>query len=387
MITLLARLFIRDHRNVRDGAVRRAYGVLCGAVGILLNMLLFAGKLLVGSLARSIAITADAFNNLSDALASFVTLIGFRLAGQKPDREHPFGHGRIEYLAGLAVAMLILLTGAELFGDSFDKILHPVDPVWSIWSVAVLLASIAVKGYMYCYNRAVGKKIDSAAMRAAARDSISDCVSTLAVLLTTVAAHFTPWHLDGICGLAVSCFILYSGFAAAKDTISPLLGAPPSDTFVASIRTIVEASPVVVGIHDLVVHDYGPGRRMISLHAEVPADGDILAVHDAIDNVEQELHTTLGCDATIHMDPIVTDDGVTSQTRDKVAALMKTIHERITIHDFRMVQGPTHTNIIFDAVLPFDCRMSEQQASEKIAETVKTLDAHYRTVVHFDREY
>ncbi len=387
MITLLTRLFIRDAQNTASPAVRRAYGVLCGAVGIFFNAVLFACKFFVGLLTHSIAITADAFNNLGDALASFVTLIGFRLSGQKPDREHPFGHGRMEYLAGLIVSMLILLTGVELLTSSFERILHPDATVWSVWSVAILVISIAVKGYMYAYNRAVGKKIGSAAMTASAKDSISDCASTLAVLLCTLLAKFTPWHPDGICGLAVSCFILYSGFTAARDTISPLLGEPPSEEFVRRIADIVEASPVVVGIHDLIVHDYGPGRRMISLHAEVPADGDILAVHDAIDNVEQELRTTLGCDATIHMDPIVTDDAVTNEMHQKVAALMKTIHERITIHDFRMVQGPTHTNVIFDAVLPYDCRLTEEQAREKIGETVKSLDARCRTVVHIDREY
>lgn len=356
MIGFLARRFIQDYQNTADAAVRRAYGMLCGAVGIAINLLLFALKLLAGTLAGSVAITADAFNNLSDAGASIVTLLGFRLAGQKPDTEHPFGHGRIEYISGLIVSLVILLMGFELLRDAVGAILHPEAVECSALTVTILLVSICAKFYMYCYNRGVGKKLNAAAMQATAADSLSDCAATAAVLLSTLAGHFLHWQIDGWCGLVVSLLILWAGFQAAKDTLSPLLGQPPTEEFVQEIRDIVMANKAVCGIHDLVVHDYGPGRVMISLHAEVPAHGDILTLHDEIDNVEKQLHDKLGCEAVIHMDPIVTNDEAVNVTHQRIAALVRGIDENISIHDFRMVTGPTHTNVIFDAVVPYGCK-------------------------------
>ena len=362
MIGLLAKHLIKDYQNITAPEVRRAYGVLCGAVGIAINLLLFALKLLAGTLAGSVAITADAFNNLSDAGASIVTLLGFRLAGQKPDTEHPFGHGRIEYISGLIVSLVILLMGFELLRDAVGAILHPEAVECSALTVSILLISICAKCYMYCYNHGVGKKLNAAAMQATAADSLSDCAATTAVLLATLAGHFLHWQIDGWCGLVVSLLILWAGFQAAKDTLSPLLGQPPTEEFVQQIHDIVMANKSICGIHDLVVHDYGPGRVMISLHAEVPAHGDILALHDEIDNVEKELHDRLGCEAVIHMDPIVTNDEAVNAAHEKIAALVRSIDENISIHDFRMVTGPTHTNVIFDAVVPYRCKMSDREA-------------------------
>ena len=387
MIGFLASRFIKDYQNTSDAAVRRAYGVLCGAVGIVINLLLFALKLFAGTLAGSVAVTADAFNNLSDAGASIVTLLGFRLAGQKPDPEHPFGHGRLEYISGLIVSIVILLMGFELLRDAVGAILHPEAVECSVLTVAILLVSICAKFYMYCYNRGVGKKISAAAMQATAADSLSDCAATAAVLLATLAGYFLHWQIDGWCGLVVSLLILWAGVQAARDTLSPLLGQPPSEEFVQEIRDIVMESQVVCGIHDLVVHDYGPGRVMISLHAEVPAHGDILALHDEIDNIEQRLRRELGCAATIHMDPIVTDDKLTAETRERVAQLVRGIDEHITIHDFRMVTGPTHTNVIFDAVVPFKFRLSDHEVEQEIQAAVKRLDSSYFAVVQIDRDY
>ena len=387
MIGFLARRFIRDYQNVGAPEVRTAYGVLCGAVGIVINLLLFALKLLAGTLAGSVAVTADAFNNLSDAGASIVTLLGFRLAGQKPDTEHPFGHGRLEYVSGLIVALVILLMGVELLRDAVSAIVHPETVVCSALTVTILLVSIAAKFYMYCYNRAVGKKIGAAAMQATAADSLSDCAATAAVLLSTLAGHFFGWKIDGWCGLAVSLLILWAGYQAARDTLSPLLGQPPTEEFVQQIHDIVMANKSICGIHDLVVHDYGPGRVMISLHAEVPAHGDIMALHDEIDNIEQRLRRELGCAATIHMDPIVTDDKLTAETRERVAQLVRGIDEHITIHDFRMVTGPTHTNVIFDAVVPFKFRLSDHEVEQEIKAAVKRLDSSYFAVVQIDRDY
>lgn len=387
MISLLAKCFIKNSADVTSPAVRQAYGVLCGMVGILLNVLLFALKLLAGTLSGSIAVTADAFNNLSDAGSSVITLLGFKLAGQKPDPEHPFGHGRLEYISGLIVSLVILLMGAELAKSAVEKIVHPEAVELSLLTASILLASILVKLYMYCYNRAVGKKIGSAAMEATAADSLSDCAATLAVLLATLIGHFTGARIDGWCGIVVAALVLLAGFRAAKDTISPLLGQPPAPEFVARIEEIVMSSPSVQGIHDLVVHDYGPGRVMISLHAEVPAHGDILVLHDEIDSIEQELRRSLGCAATIHMDPIVTDDAQTAQLRAEVEQLVRGVDAGISIHDFRMVTGPTHTNLIFDAVVPYTSRLSDREAEQAIREAVHAFDPHYFAVVQIDRSY
>ena len=387
MITLLSRWFIRDRDHVTDPAVRRAYGQLCGLAGIGLNVLLFIGKFLAGTISGSIAITADAFNNLSDAGSSVITLLGFRLAGRKPDPEHPFGHGRIEYISGLIVSGLILLMGAELAKTSFDKILHPAAVDFSVIAMVILAVSILVKLYMSLYNRQIGKKINSAAMAATAADSISDAISTSAVLAAMLVAKFSGLMIDGYVGMIVAVLILISGVKAAKETIAPLLGQAPETEFVQQIERIVMSHPPICGIHDLVVHDYGPGRVMISLHAEVPAGGDMLELHDGIDNAEIALRRELNCEAVIHMDPIVTDDGITSELRAKVSELVKTIDERITIHDFRIVPGNTHTNLIFDAVVPFDIGISAQEVSERISRLVSEMDSNYFAVVLVEHSY
>lgn len=385
MITLLARLFIKEEKD--EVRTRRAYGILCGAVGICLNVLLFAGKFFAGLLSGSIAITADAFNNLSDAGSSFVTLLGFHLAGQKPDAGHPFGHGRLEYLSGLVVSMLILLMGVELGKSSISKILDPEPVDSSALVVVILCVSVAVKLYMFFYNRRLGKKLGSTAMEATALDSLSDSAATSAVLLATLVGHFTDLMIDGWCGLLVTAFILWSGISAAKETLDPLLGTPPTAELVEQIRSLVLAHKTIIGIHDLIVHDYGPGRMMISLHAEVSSSGDVLELHDEIDNVENELREKLGCEAVIHMDPIVTDDGVTEETRQRVAVLVHCIDDVINIHDFRMVKGPTHTNVIFDAVVPFGFRLSDEEVAKKIRTAVRALDGNYYAVVKVERSY
>lgn len=387
MIRMLAGIFIKNREDVTDPAVRKAYGILCGAVGVFLNVLLFAGKFFAGTVSGSIAITADAFNNLSDAGSSIITLMGFQLGDQKPDSEHPFGHGRIEYLSGLLVSMLIILMGFELARSSVEKILHPAPVEFSQLTIVILAASIAVKLYMCFYNRAVGKRLDSSAMHATAMDSLSDSVATTAVLTASLVGHFTQLRIDGWCGILVALFILWSGLNSARDTLDPLLGQPPSPEFVAKIRGIVMAHQEVLGVHDLIVHDYGPGRRMISLHAEVPANENVLELHDEIDNIETELREKLGCEAVIHMDPIVVDDGVTEETRQRVAALVTCIDDQISIHDFRMVSGPTHTNVIFDAVVPFQFRLTDEQVREKIKTAVRTLNGNYFAVVKVERSY
>ena len=386
MIAFLARRLIPDWQHTEDPAVRRGYGVLCGVVGICLNILLFFGKFLAGAVSGSIAITADAFNNLSDAGSSVVTLLGFKLAAQEADRQHPFGHGRVEYISGLVVAMLILLMGVELLKSSAEKIFHPEEVSFSPLALAILAVSIAVKLYMSLYNRSVGRRIGSAAMLATATDSRSDVLATAAVLASTVVGHFTGLPIDGWCGLVVAVLILKGGIGAASDTVSPLLGQPPAPELVQAVEELVMSHREIVGIHDLVVHDYGPGRLMITLHAEVPADGDILELHDVVDTVERELAAQMHCVATIHMDPVVTDE-TTTQLREQVAELVQTVDHRITIHDFRVVPGPTHTNLIFDAIVPFDCPMEESEVEQAIQAKVRQMPGNYYAVVHAENSY
>ena len=387
MTELLARWFIPHRDNTADGAVRRAYGTLCGAVGIGLNVLLFIGKFFAGQLSGSIAVTADAFNNLSDAGSSAVTLLGFRLAGKKPDTDHPFGHGRIEYISGLIVAGLILLMGVELAKSSFDKILHPEEVTFSALAVVILAVSVAVKLYMWFYNRRIGGKLRSAAMEATAMDSLSDAAATFAVLLATLIGKWTGLAVDGYVGLLVALFILFSAYKAAKETLSPLLGQAPDPELVQRIRDIVAEHDTVVGIHDLVVHDYGPGRQMVSLHAEVPASGDILELHDVIDNIERELHEKLHVQAVIHMDPIVTDDTEVDALRRQVAELARQVEPRMTVHDLRVVRGTTHTNLVFDAVLPLDAAITPAEAARRIREKVSELDGDYYAVVTVEHSF
>ena len=387
MIELLAKWFIPHRDSMEDGALRRAYGTLCGAVGIGLNILLFMGKFFAGQLSGSIAVTADAFNNLSDAGSSAVTLLGFRLAGKKPDTDHPFGHGRIEYISGLIVAGLILLMGVELAKSSFDKILHPEEVTFSVLALVILAVSVAVKLYMWFYNRRIGGKLHSAAMEATAMDSLSDAAATFAVLLATLIGKWTGLAVDGYVGLLVALFILFSAYKAAKETLSPLLGQAPDPELVQRIRDIVAEHDTVVGIHDLVVHDYGPGRQMVSLHAEVPASGDILQLHDVIDNIERELHEKLHVQAVIHMDPIVTDDETVDALRRQVAELVRQVEPRMTVHDLRVIRGTTHTNLVFDAVLPLDAAITPAEAGRRIREKVAELDGDYYAVVTVEHSF
>ncbi len=386
MIGVLAKVFIRNQED--ESKVRQAYGMLCGVVGIFLNILLFAGKFLAGTISNSIAITADAFNNLSDAASSLVTLLGFHFAGAKPDPDHPYGHGRIEYISGLGVAALILIMAYELVKDSVKKIFHPEQTECSALIVAILLIAVLVKLYMFFYNHTIGKKINSAAMRATALDSLSDMVATSVVLLATLVAHFTGLQIDGYCGVAVGLFICYAGINAAKDTLNPLLGQAPDPEEVEKIKEIVMSHEKVCGIHDLIVHDYGPGRQMISLHAEVPAEGNILEIHDEIDLIEMELKQKLHCDATIHMDPVITTDEHLKQLKEQVTEIVEGIDERISLHDFRMVSGPSHTNLIFDIVVPFKCKLEDEALIEEIQHRVqKEIGANYFTVIQIDRYY
>ncbi len=387
MISILGRIFLKDKsKDTPQG--RRAWGALCSIVGIILNILLFAGKLIAGTVAGSIAITADAFNNLSDAGSSLITLIGFRFAGKKPDPEHPFGHGRFEYISGLLVSVIIVVVGVELMTSSIGKIVNP-EPIGENWvlSACILGVSILVKLYMFFYNRRVGKAINSSGMKATAMDCISDSVATAVVLISLIIGAYFNIMIDGYCGVLVSLFILFAGFKSAMETLKLLLGTPPEKEFVEAIESTVLAHPIVIGIHDLIVHDYGPGRQILSLHAEVDGKGDIYEIHDEIDLIEQELAEVYGCLAVIHMDPIETDNEVTNSYRMSVAKIVKTVHEDATIHDFRMVPGVTHTNLIFDAVVPFAVKDDDTKLKKDIAKLVSENLNNCNAVVQIDRPF
>lgn len=386
MVTLLAKVFKIE--DLSGDKKRSAYGKLCGVVGIVLNLFLFAGKFLAGILSNSIAITADAFNNLSDAGTSVVTLAGFKLAEQKPDSDHPFGHGRMEYLAGLIVSAVILMMAFELLTDSIDKILHPTEVSFSIAVFVILVASILGKLYMAFYNFRIGKKIGSATLKATGTDSLSDCISTTVVLIATLVGYLTDLQIDGFCGVAVALLIFAAGFNAARETLDPLLGQPPEKEFVDKIEEMVLTfdTESIIGVHDLMVHDYGPGRRVISLHAEVPAEGNMLALHDVIDNLEMKCRQELGCLTTIHMDPVVTTDERVTELKEKCIDIIENIGNSLTLHDFRVVFGDTHTNMIFDVVIPFEFALSDAETTKLIQEKVwEKIGKNYFVVITIDK--
>ena len=386
MVNFLIRLFIPDSQKINDPVVRGRYGILAGGMGILLNLCLFCSKFFAGFFTGSIAITADAFNNLSDAGSSVVTLAGFKMASMPADREHPFGHRRLEYLSGLAISAAILLVGLELGKSSVEKIIHPEAVRMGILPMVILICSILVKLWMAYFNRSLGKRISSSAMMATAADSLTDAAATSAVLVGMAVGHLSGRLIDGYIGLLVAAFILYSGFTTARDSLSPLLGQAPDKEFVASIQQAAMAHPEILGIHDLIVHDYGPGRRIISFHAEVPSNRDILETHDVIDHLEMELRERFQCDVTVHMDPIVIDNAVINALRSQVTKVVKGIDPHLTIHDFRMVDGPTHANLIFDVMAPYQFRMSDSELIETVQQKIKALDPRYFAVVQIDKE-
>lgn len=385
MVTLLSKLFIKDRENTKSPAVRQAYGILCGGLGIALNLFLFGIKFVSGFISGSIAITADAFNNLSDAASSVITLIGFKIAGQKPDQDHPFGHGRVEYISGFLVSVIILLMGLELLKSSFSKIIHPDEPAFSPVILALLVVSILIKGYMYFYNHRLGRKLNSAAMKATATDSLSDMLATGVVLFSALLSRFTSLHADGWCGMLVGLFICYAGFSAAKDTVTPLLGQAPDPDFVQQVKDIVTAHREILGLHDLIVHNYGPGRILISLHAEVSAAGNIVTLHEVIDNIEHELRDTLNCQAVIHMDPVRVGDEETERLKELIQNILKETDPALTMHDFRIVTRSDRTDLIFDVVAPYNFRLSDGELVNLIDQRVKKLHPDYYITVDVDR--
>lgn len=387
MIQLIIKIITKKKESMEERWLRNLYGIVCGWVGIGFNVLLFIGKFIAGTISSSVAVTADAFNNLSDAGSSIVTLLGFRLGSKKPDASHPYGHGRLEYVSGLVVSLLIFLMGFELLKDSIAKIKNPEPVETSALVFIILVLSILIKSYMTFYNFRYGKKINSAVLRATGMDSFSDCIATTVVLFSMIVQTFTSWKIDGWCGLLVAGAVLYAAYGAAKDTLQPLLGMPPEQEFVDEIYEIVLKHPLVEGVHDLIVHDYGPGRCMISLHAEVPGDQDIYFIHDEIDRIELELNEKLGCESTIHMDPIVVNNKRVDEYKSFIETIVLEWNPLYTIHDFRMVEGPTHTNIIFDVLIPRDAPEEENELKESLIEMIKERNSKLVPVIKIDRSY
>ncbi len=391
MFDFMLRLFVKDHENVSDPLVRSRYGLLSGITGIICNMLLFVLKLTVGGMIGSVAVISDAFNNLSDMGSTVISVVGIRLANRKPDRDHPFGHGRFEYVSALIVSFIIMLVGVELFKTSFDKIIHPTQAESVNWlMIALLSVSLPIKLFMYGYNSFFGKKISSETLHATALDSRNDCIATGAVILSAMidGLHVLPFVIDGYAGAAVSLLIMYAGFGVAKDTVGLLLGKAPDKETVMLIRQKLSETPEIIDIHDLIIHDYGPGRLFASVHAEISDTADIVAAHEAIDAAEQAIFRETGCELTIHMDPVSTDNPLLENVKNCIHETLEKQNGSMKFHDLRMTDGVNSINIIFDVVMPFE--VSDECAAETVKmlkENIAALDARYRCVIQIDRDF
>jgi len=386
-VDFLVKFFIKDYTNVKNPKVRARYGRLSGVTGIVLNLLLSAGKFFAGLLTGAVSVTADAVNNLSDAGSSVIGLIGFHLAGKPADEEHPFGHARIEYISSLSVAFIIVLLGLELIKSSIEKIFSPDEAAFSVLTVVVLAVSIGVKLWMYLFNRNLGKKIDSVALLATSADSLSDVMATSAVLLSSILSPVLHFSLDGYIGVAVALLILYSAYGILKETLSKLLGEAPAAETTQLLKEHLLRQEGVLSLHDVVVHSYGPGKIFATAHVEVDARVDILKSHDRIDNIEREVLTDHGINLVIHMDPIVIDDPEINALREKVKTLIKDMDDGLTMHDFRVVKGETHSNLIFDVVVPYTCSISDKEMHKHILAGVKAIDPKYYVILTIDRSY
>lgn len=392
MTDLLIKLFVKKKKTNNETASaetaeRGRYVSLAGFTGIVVNLLLFIGKLTVGIIASSVSIIADAFNNISDAGSSVVALIGFRLANKPVDKEHPLGHGRLEYVSGFIVDMLIILVGFELLTSSFDKILYPTLPNVGNITLILLGVAILVKIWLFFFYHKIAKKANAASVRAAAIDSLTDCIATTLVLVSAIVARFWNIAIDGWVGIFVALFIIYAGVKAAKETIDLLLGSPPDPEFIKEIYQFTKDYPRIVGIHDVMVHDYGPGRQIVSFHAEVPSDSDINIAHEEVDQMERDMHAKFGCIVTIHLDPIVINDPAVNEMRALAQAAAKSVHPDFTIHDFRMTKGETNINLIFDLVLPSDCTMAAEEAEGLVNERIREVVPNCFCVIRVEHPF
>ncbi len=391
MTELIAKLFIKNHDNIKDNTVRKAYGTLGGIVGIICNFILCVIKLAVGFICGSISIMADGFNNLSDMGSSLVTIIGFKLAGKPADEDHPFGHGRMEYMSAFIVAVFILIVGVDLFENSVTALINnDKSPDYSIVSVIVLVISVLIKFWMYLFNRKLGNKISSDALIATAKDSLNDSLATMAILISVGISVFAdlPFNLDALMGVLVSLFILWSGITSAKDTLDQILGMPPEKELIENLESTIMSFKEFIGIHDLIVHNYGPGRQFASVHVEVSQDSDIVKCHEQIDLCEKIVGEQLDLSLVIHMDPIDNNNETVTETKEKISNAIKVIDESLTMHDFRMTPlSEERTNLIFDVVVPSSVKLSKRELEEKIRSLAKLINPIFECVITFDTDF
>ncbi|MDD3226957.1 MAG: cation diffusion facilitator family transporter [Tissierellia bacterium] len=387
MINFIIKKFIKNYENVNEPKVRESYGVTASITGIIANTLLSAGKILTGIIFNSISVTADGVNNLSDAASSVITLIGFKISSKPADKDHPFGHARMEYLTGLILGIAVLLVGVELIKSSFNKIINPSKTIFSMEMIIVLSISVLTKLWLSLFYKKLGDKISSAPLKASSIDSRNDVISTIVVLLSLLISEFTGYEVDGYVGVLVALFILYSGFDILRDILNPLLGEMPNVEFIESIENKILSYNGIVNIHDLVVHNYGPNRHFASVHAEVDATEDILKSHDLIDNIERDFAKELNINLVIHLDPIITDDEEINELRNMTDKIVKSIDERFSMHDFRVVKGETHTNLIFDVVVPVDYDIKSSKLVDLIEKKVQNQNETYFAVVTVDKNY
>lgn len=388
MTKLLLKLFVKNYKNTEDKNVRERYGVLGGTVGIVCNLLLSVVKIILGVVSNSVSVIADAMNNLSDTASSVITLIGFKAAGKPADEDHPFGHGRIEYMAAFIVSALILLVGFELLKSSVEKIISPVVVQVNYITLIILLLSSLTKLWMYFFNKKLSRAVDSGVLAATAQDSLNDALVTFAILLSVGVMVVFEINIDPYVGLLMSGFILYTGFKAAKETIDPLLGTPPEKELIDELHKTILSFEGFIGIHDLIVHNYGPGRVFASVHIEVPVDIDIVRCHEQVDLCEKVVNEKLGVELVVHMDPIVTNDETVNKTKEQLRVILTGIDQRLSFHDFRMTpKGENRTNLIFDIVVPVSIKLSEEEISEKVTEGMRKIDPTFFFVITFDKDY
>lgn len=387
MREFLVKKFIKDYDKIEDNKVREKYGILSSFVGIICNIILFSAKFIIGAMSNSIAIISDGFNNLSDCASCIVTMFGYKMAAKPADKDHPFGHGRMEYLTALVIAVVILFVGVELLKGSWSKITNPDEIEFSAVALIVIIISILIKVWMGFFNRVLGARINSSVMLATSKDSFNDVIATGASLIALVASLFTDAPVDGIMGIIVSVFILLSGYGIIKETIDQLLGQPADEALVNNIKAMVEESAYAIGMHDLIIHCYGPGNLIGSVHIEVDGKGNIMEIHDAIDELERNIYDELGVMITVHMDPVETDNEEINKAKAMVETIIKKIDSNLSMHDFRMVAGPSHTNLIFDIVIPYDCKLSQKFIKDEIDHRLKAYDKIYYTVITFDNSF
>lgn len=387
MTDFIIKKFIKDYENVNEQRVRESYGITASITGIILNTLLSIGKILTGIIFNSISVTADGVNNLSDGASSVITLIGFKISSKPADKDHPFGHARMEYLTGLILGIAVILVGVELIKSSFDKIMNPTKTIFSIEMIVVLIVSVLIKLWISLFYKKLGDKISSATLKASSTDSRNDVISTIVVILSLLVSNATGYEVDGYVGILVALFILYSGYDILRDILNPLLGEMPDKEFIESIENKILSYDGIVNIHDLVVHNYGPNRYFASVHAEVDAKEDIMKSHDLIDNIERDFAREFDISLVIHLDPVITDDEEINELRSMTDKIVKSIDERLTMHDFRVVKGETHTNLIFDVVVPVDYDIKSSKLVSMIEKEIRNKDETYFAVITIDKNY